>query len=379
MMETILRERCAVTGNDDLEPLYKFEHFPVFMGCVLHPEEEDVFADMDWWISRQSGLIQLRQLLPLDVLYPEAHGAGAIGALWAKHHKMFAQFVHQYAPQSVLEVGGASGILAREYQELASIDWTIVEPNPAPVEGCKARYIKGFFDDQFRFETKVDTVIHSHLWEHIYDPDMFMRHLAGYITPGQRLIFALPNLQSWLERCYTNCMNFEHTLFLTEPYVDYMLAKHGFKVVKKEYFMEDHSIFYAAERSEQAAPPALPASLYATNKKTYLDYVAYHDKLIGEINARMRSETKPVYLFGAHIFSQSLIGFGLDQTRIVAILDNDSNKQGRRLYGTRLMVHSPKSLKGTDPAVVILKAGLYNKEIKEDILTNINPNVEFIE
>jgi hypothetical protein len=378
-MDTILRERCAVTGSDDLEPLHTFKRFPVFMGCVEQPEDSDLYADMDWWISRSSGLIQLRQLLPLEVLYPAAHGAGAVGAMWERHHRSFAAFVHQYRPGAVLEVGGASGLLAREYQHLAEIEWTIVEPNPAPVVDCNATYINGFFDDTFMPPRPVDTVVHSHLFEHIYDPDQFMRHLAGFIQPGQHLLFSLPNLQVWLERCYTTCMNFEHTIFLTEPYVEYLLAKHGFALLKKELFMEDHSIFYAAVRDPSVRPSALPQAMYAANKQAYHDYVAYHDKLIAQINADLRGTTEQVYLFGAHIFSQALLGFGLDQSRILCLLDNNKDKQGRRLYGTRLMVNSPSILRGLDAPRVILKAGVYNAEIKADILTNINPSVIFIE
>ncbi|WP_377702477.1 class I SAM-dependent methyltransferase [Pseudoduganella sp. UC29_71] len=379
-MDMILRDRCAVTGADDLEPLYKHPRFPVFMGCVEHPESEDLHADMDWWISRSSGLIQLRGLLPLDVLYPAAHNAGAVGALWARHHSTFAQFVRQYAPAAVLEVGGASGLLARAYQEFDTIPWTIVEPNPAPVEGCNATYVRGFFDDRFRFDGAVDTVVHSHLWEHLYEPAKFMRHLAGFMQPGQHLLFSVPNLQVWLERRYTNCINFEHTVFLTEAYVQQMLAEHGFDLVKKEYFMQDHSIFYAAVRSVGApAAPALPAALYEQNKRSYLDYVAYHDGLIAELNAKMRASGRPVYLFGAHIFAQSLIAYGLDQSHIVSLLDNDASKQGKRLYGTGLMVQSPTVLRSEQAPCVILKAGVYNAEIKQAILRDISTNVEFWE
>lgn len=380
-MDMIVRDRCAVTGAADLEPLYKHPRFPIFMGCVDHPESEDLHADMDWWISPSSGLIQLRALLPLEVLYPAAHNAGAVGALWARHHSTFAQFVRQYAPSAVLEVGGASGLLARAYQQLDTIPWTIVEPNPAPVEGCNATFVRGFFDDSFRFDGRADTVVHSHLWEHLYEPAKFMRHLAGYMQPGQHLLFSVPNLQSWLARRYTNCINFEHTVFLTEDYVEHMLAAHGFNLVKKEHFMHDHSIFYAAVRAAgaPAAVPALPAALYRQNRQSYLDYVAYHDSLIGELNARLRASDRPVYLFGAHIFAQSLIAYGLDQTRIASLLDNDASKQGKRLYGTRLMVQSPAVLRNEQAPCVILKAGVYNDEIKEAILRDIHPEVEFWE
>ena len=55
------------------------------------------------------------------------------------------------------------------------------------------------------------------------------------------------------------------------------------------------------------------------------------------------------------------------------------NKHGKRLYGTNLVVQSPKVLKGMDNPVVILKAGVYNQEISDDILNNINPNTIFWE
>jgi hypothetical protein len=349
------------------------------MGSVVHPRSEDLVADMNWSISRDSGLIQLKTLLPLDVLYQDQTTTSAVGAIWMEHHKEFAKFLSRYTPGAVLELGGAHGILAKEYQEIGVIPWTILEPNPSPVTGCKAQFIKGFFDDKFSFDGSFDTVVHSHVFEHMYEPNQFMRHLSGFMPAGQKLIFSLPNMQVWLERKYTNCINFEHTVFLTEPYVDYLLAKHGFSLIEKQYFRDGHSIFYAATRDPSVAPISLPGNLYEENKQIYLDYVQYHETLIQDLNRRLAESTMPVYLFGAHVFAQYLIAFGLDTSRIVSLLDNDPKKQGRRLYGTSLMVQSPNALREVPDAVVILKAGVYNQEIKADILGNINSTVAFLE
>ena len=378
-MKIIERDQCTVTGHSDLEPLYDFPSFPVFMGCLLQPENMDLKQDMSWWISRSSGLIQLKKLLPLDVLYPESHGAGATGALWEKHHRIFASFVKKAGPSSVLEIGGAHGILAKEYHQLAEIPWTILEPNPSPVDGCNARFIKGFFDDNFEHSEEFDTIVHSHVFEHIYKPDDFMKHLSDFLKPGQQLVFSLPNMQEMLERKYTNCINFEHTVFLTEPYVEYLLAKHGFKLASKEYFMDDHSIFYSAVRDAKVKPVPLPQDLYEKNKKLYMDYVSYHKTLIADLNKEMSETMHPIYLFGAHVFAQHLLEMGLNTSKIVSLLDNDPKKQGRRLYGTKLSVSSPKVLADVENPIVILKAGGYNDEIKKDILVNINNTTHFFE
>lgn len=378
-MNFLERKNCVITGKDDLEYLYSFHQFPVFMGCVDHSMEDDLKADMSWWISCDSGLIQLRQLMPLEILYPEAHGAGAIGEVWKKHHKAFANFLYQKSPSAVLEIGGAHGILAKEFQQLSTILWTIVEPNPFPIEGCNARFIKGFFDEKFNYKEPFDTVVHSHVFEHMYDPDQFMKHLASFMDEGQRLIFSLPNLEVWLERNYTSCINFEHTLFLTEPYVEFMLAKHGFRLEFKEYFMEDHSIFYDTVRDKTVSPKSLPKGLYKKNKKLYLSFIDYHQRLIFDLNKKIKMTNQPIYLFGAHVFSQYLLAFGLDTSHIISLLDNDPQKQDKRLYGTHLMVQSPDVLKNIENPIVILKAGAYNQEIKEDILQRINKFVTFFE
>ncbi len=377
-MKLIERTNSVIDEASSLETLHTLKDFPVFMGCTDRPAHEDLVADQTWDVCRNTGFLQLKHLIPLDVLYQAQH-AGAVGQIWMTHHQAFAEFLFRFKPKSVLELGGAHGILSTKYTALELIPWTILEPNPAPIEGCTARFIKGFFDDQFSSNENFQTVAHSHVFEHIYEPDKFMQHLAEFISEGNNLIFSLPNIQVMLERKYTNGLNFEHTVFLTEPYIEYLLAKHGFRLLEKKFFMDDHSIFYATVRDASVEPVELPPGLYERNKQLYLDYVQYHEKLIVELNAVISNTQRPVYLFGAHVFSQYLIEFGLVTSKIVCLLDNDPGKHGKRLYGTNLVVQSPKILKDIDQPIVILKAGVYNTEIKEAILNDINDNVTFVE
>ena len=383
MIDMIPRTRCVLTGKEDLEPLYTFRDFPVFMGCVEKGSAaDDTRADMRWAISRETGCIQLDPLLPPDIVYQASHGSGSTGSLLMKHHTAFAAFIRQFHPQSVLEVGGGHGILPTLYAKQGSAcDWTVVEPNPQPVEDCPAKFIRGFFDERLcRTLSHANAIVLSHVLEHIYEPDDMLKVMSNVLNEGDLLLFSVPDMQRWLERKFTNCLNFEHTIFLTENFIDFMLRKNGFTLEKKEYFANGHSIFYAARKTHPSAEdmPSLPRQ-YDFCKTLFVEFITFHKALVAQLNSAMRQADAPVFLFGAHIFSLYLINFGLETEKIQGILDNDPHKQGKRLYGTDLRVSSPRILKDIPQANVILRAGSYNEEIKRDILENINPAVVFWE
>lgn len=377
-MNYINRNKDVILGNNDLEDLYTFKSFPVFMGCIDKDISNDILADMNWKISKTSGMIQLNPLLPLDVVYSNEHGSGTVGKAWDEHHASFANFIYKFKPKNILEIGGLHGILAKNYLELDNnISWTMIEPNPIVDSNLPIKVIKGFFNDKFTSTDKFDTIVHSHVLEHVYNPDEFMSHKSSFMKEDDLLIFTIPNMEVMLKNNYTNCINFEHTMYLTEPYVEYFLNKYNFELVEKQYFREDHSIFYCAKKTNNIQANLIDG-LYKKNKSVFQKYIDSHLNDVFKINEIINNTDLPVYLFGAHVFSQYLISFGLDTSKVVYLLDNDIRKENKRLYGTSLISKSPKILKDIPEAIVILRAGVYNDEVKTDILTNINSNITFI-
>jgi hypothetical protein len=372
-----LRLESIVTGKKNLEHLYSFKDFPVFMGCVDSPADDDLFADMDWAIDPETGIIQLEKLLPLEALYMNQHCDGT-GKIWQDHYTAFTKFLHKFSPKNVLEIGGAHDHIARNYRALdAHISWTIIEPNPEHIEDTRTKVIKAWFDNTFAIEGHFDTVIHSHVVEHAYNPLLFIEHISKFMGKSDRHIFSFPLLLPMFKLKWTNCLNFEHTVFLTEEIIEYILKKFGFIVLEKEYYGNPHSVFYATEKAD--VPVFIPPmdNKYVEYRKIFMDFIDFHKEMAADLNRKIESASEPVYLFGAHIFSEFLIQFGLRTEKIVSVLDNSRFKIGRRLYGTNFFVESPAVLKNKGPANVILKAGGYNEEIKKDILENINHEVKF--
>lgn len=187
------------------------------------------------------------------------------------------------------------------------------------------------------------------------------------------MCISLPNMQKWLEKRWSNCLNFEHTLLLTEAACEFLFARCGFVLSKKCYF-RDHSIFYRLKKGQITNPKLENA--YARNKNLFLDMIGFYKERIARLNETLGKQ-KEIYLFGAHLFSQYLLYQGLRSEGIVAILDNNTNKQGQRLYGTKLFVQSPQILRHKDKALVILAAGAYNDEIERQLLS-INAGVEIV-
>lgn len=372
MIKTETRKLCLLNGKDTLEELYSLKDFPVFIGCTEEDSSEDLKADMNFDICKETGFIQLRNLLPLDLIYSQYHSE-ALGKVWNDHHEAFAKFLLKFCPKKIFEIGGSNAVIAQKYLELESeAQWTILEPNPAFVGNEKIKMIKGFFDENYKSDENIDAFVHTHVIEHLYEPFKCLELISQFLETGSKHIFSIPNLNKWLSNKFPNALNFEHTFFLTEYFLDQLLPQYGFKIIEKHYF-EEHSIFYATEKVVTPATAQIE-NKYNEYKKLYLDFIDYHLQIVKGLNEEINNFDGKVYLFGAHIFSQMLLYFGLNSKKISKILDDSKLKQGKRLYGYELFVGAADEITEEKKVMVIVKAGIYTKDISER-LALINPNV----
>lgn len=354
--------------------LFEIDNFPLFCGCVDTPLEEDLFGSMRWEIDPESGVIQLSQLVPLEILYSEQHLDG-VGQTWARYYKEFAAYITKQYPTKVLEIGGGQGVLAQ--MTLANdknMHWTIMEPNPRIDSQPRLSLIRKFFDSKTDIDGDTDAVVMSQVFEHIYNPQEMVMQLSEKLSNGAKIIIAYPQIKNWLKCNFTNALNFEHTM-LIDDFVPLIFQRAGFRL-EDEKIYESHSIFYTFVKCEKTPKKILLPNFYAEYEKIFEGFVSYHKKLVEDLNRKISLAEEPVFLFGAHIFSTYLFAFGLNNN-ISGILDNGSLKKGRRFYGTNFIVEGPQILKGKGKVNVILKAGLFNDEIKSDILDNINGDVVF--
>lgn len=364
------RSHDVITGNDDLETIYTIPNFPVFMGVTDQDIKEDIKFPMNFQISKNSGMVQINPLVPLNLVYQNSHNSGIIGKTWSEHHKSLSNFILKYNPENVLEIGGFTGILASHcLEQLPNISWSIVDPH-ATNDDPRINIHKTFFDKNFQIKNKVQMIVHSHLLEHIIDINQFLTCCYENLQEDGLMILSLPNFKQFIKNRLMNCLNFEHTIYLDEDFLVYLFNKYNFQIVEKEYFGSCNSIFFCLKKSHEENEIKLD-SFYDKNKTSMSEYFEAIKHFIQQIN----KEDEKFYLFGAHVTSQFLLSMGLDENKIIHILDNDPKKMNNRLYGTNLIVHTPNILMYDESPSVIVKNGSYDKEISEQIL-ELNPKAK---
>jgi hypothetical protein len=367
------RRACAACGAADLDPLLEIAGVPVHMGCTDQPADADAFFDQRWATCARCGSVQLAALAPLDLVYQTQHN-GAVGGVWARHHTALANFVAARAPQTVVEVGGASGALAREYaaeHDVAS--WTVVEPNPTFTPQPPIHLITAYVEEVDDVVAEADAVVHSHLLEHLYEPRAFLRGIREQARADAPMLLSVPDLASLLAQSGANALNFEHTYFFDIELLGWMLRDAGYTVDEPERF--EHHSFFVEARPDRAPGAAGPPPDASAGARAFTRFVETARADADELIARATAYDGPVYLFGAHVFSQFLVGCGFPAQRATAVLDNDPAKQGLRLYGTPLTVRSPSAIADAGPAAVIVRATHYTAEITEQLRT-LAPEVE---
>ena len=105
-----------------------------------------------------------------------------------------------------------------------------------------------------------------------------------------------------------------------------------------------------------------------------MEFYNYHIELIDKLNKQINEFDGDLYLFGGTGFSIYLIMFGLNTDKIICILDHDTEKDNKKVYGTNFIVKNPSIIKNNSNVAIIVKAASYQQEI-EDQLYSLNKNI----
>lgn len=368
---------CPVSGDKDFKKIFSLKNFPIYMGTVNKNFKVEK-KNMNFYVNQNTGSVQIFPRVDLSKLYFKSHGSGKIGKLWSDHHSSFVNFIKLKSNSNILEIGGGHNSISLSNKKKKNVRVFSFDPNRNKTSRNEI-LIKDFFSEvsinKYKMYNKFDLAIHSHLFEHIYDPESFLSTIYSSLKKNGFHVFTVPSMEKMIKKNFANAMNFEHPFFLNEKMIKLLLAKTGFKIIEKKYFGNCHSIFYRTIKVEKRKKISMKND-YKKNFKLFKNLNKNWKADVLKINKLINKKYK-TFLFGAHIFSQNLIQNGLNLKNISGIVDNDTDKQNEYLYGTNLKVFSPKILQNKYKPCIILRAGAYNKEIKNQLIS-INETVKFL-
>ena len=358
------RTKCCICGDVDLTLRLKTPRVPVTYSPppINSLPVDDETVDLEWGGCCKCGSLQLMTLGDPSIIYNSAHHGTSASPLWKEHHQQFAEFVRDRIPPAaqVIEIGGAGGNLASLLRASVST-YTILD-----LEKHEDLLLDGVHFEQGNCETYkflgTHTLILSHVFEHLYIPLDFLMNVRKC---GVKYIFlANPVMQVGSE---VLPIDIEHTYFADDLDVEDMFMRHGY-VLQQKIFFRKHAFFMCYKLSESVSAnrhlrPGRDALLVsAFNKRK--------DQLT-EIDL-----TEPSYIVPAGQFGQ-LIYYYTKSINIIAYLDNDVNKQGRRVYGTPYFAQPFETIRHVNCPRVVIYVRHYAPEMVSQ-LRSINPGVRIV-
>jgi len=369
------RNICAICGST-LNNIYSLNNMPIKLSCP------DIYVNHTSTLSYSQCIycntIQLDELIPPEILYSDSHNIETVGKIWSEYFLFFSDYIKNFINNKIiLEIGDPSAKIAslcNNYER-----WIIVEPskNTKLLFNEKITFIDGFFDEKTIINDKIDIIIHSHVFEHIYDLNVFLKKCYEILDMDGNMIFGIPNMEYIAINNLSPFLGvfFEHTIFLNKENVSYLLNKFGFEIIDISDYLNHSIIFNVKKNPHKLKNKAEKEKIIRIidYKKLFIESLDNYKKFIINCNNVICENLyKKCYLFGASYNTQFLLALGLNEENICGILDNSTMKHNKYFYGYNINIMTPNILENED-AIVILNNGVYNEEISKQIF-EINKN-----
>lgn len=364
---------CRLCLSDNIEKIFSFPSFPVFIGCTDNKKENDVSYDFEIWYCHDCDVGQQISIPPFEELYKEQRCFG-FGNIWKNHYEKYAEFIKKNSDPSEigLEVGVGNAVVFKKlngfFTKLSGID-AIDHPD---YENYDIKV--GLFSEKLFEYENFDVIYSSHFIEHLPDPVKFLKTSRQLLKDNGRCIVACPNIVKSFENLHFNAFTTDHLNYFSKNSLEKIAVNLGFELIDSYQYL-DHGMYLVFRKTEKQINSIITKQFknnFDTYKKIIFNYVEKAKKEL------LKEES--VFVFGAHgltVTFLKILNNSKLENKIKFVLDNEKTKHHRRLSGTNLICESPTIIASEKNPIVLLYMGAYEKEISQQ-LREINPNCKII-
>lgn len=385
MINKKLLRGCPVCGCDSGNILHT-QKFALPIENPLPKEYNVVGCDYCGFIFADSSATQKEYDAYYEQLskYEDEHTASGAGIADYDIERLnqTVRAVSRFLPDKsarILDVGAANGGLlialrSLGYNCLVGLDPSLVCVGKMQFQGLEAK-IGGIFS-QPHFSERFDCILLTHVLEHIYDVRGAIRNLLPLLKDDGIIYIEVPNAALY-EKYFIVPFYFfdcEHINHFDQASIRNLLGGFGGAILE----IQDKEIPTPTTRPYPALGVFYKKDGYKGLFRVIPDFTA-RESVLEHIRqsraeeggdrdrrlAKIKSSATPIMVWGAGQYTQRLLAeTDLGACNIVAFIDNDSNKQGRKLKGVE--IYSKDILKDFEGQIIIASA-LHGSDISEEM------------
>lgn len=365
-----MSDHCRLCHSANLRPVIDLGQMPIAHRLLRSRDEAEERFPFEVLACADCSLPQIAKPIDPDILYrqfnynfsswkPEPHQVDELDTIGT-----FA------TPHSVFEIGCNDGLFMERLRERGAKILVGVEPNPVSGKIARERGIKVYPDmispalchDAVAHEGKFDLVVSRQVLEHIVDFENFFACVKLVLREDGLLFIDVPDFGPGSSVGDLSVLWEEHVSYFTEATLLALLARHGFETISvKKYDFSGGSLAVAARLAAgNVKIPAAPSGVGERFGKRAREYGAR----LRPVLAKARGSGMQVAVYGAGCRACTFTNAHELADLIELSLDDQRERQGMFLPGTRIPICSPDDLSARSEPLVCLLAVNHENEAK---------------
>jgi predicted O-methyltransferase YrrM len=171
-------------------------------------------------------------------------------------------FVARLGLQTMLDIGGSTGVVAHHFAKTFGLEGTLIDPAPLEVKQARAfglHTITGLVEAHDFGSQRFDLVIICQTVDHLLDVRGTLERVRRLLTDGGLLFVDIVDFRAAYLRNWSveDAVKIDHPYYLTEMTMTAYLRRAGFEVLRADYAADHLHVSYVC-RPGAAQPDGVP-------------------------------------------------------------------------------------------------------------------------
>lgn len=363
---------CRLCHADRLRPVIDLGAMPIAHRMLNKPDQTEERFPFAVTVCEVCGLPQIAQPIDPNILYRDFNFNFSSWKV-EPHEPDELDTIHSFLkPEKVFEIGCNDGRFLDELRQRGAKALVGVEPNSVSSEIARQRGLEVHHDmvsptiahGAVARHGKFDLVVSRQVLEHIGDFENFFACVDIALADDGNLFIAVPDFAPGRAAGDVSVLWEEHVNYFTEETLLALLVRKGFEPLSvKKYNFSGGSLAVAARRSK-LKPQTFDGAASADAAEKFGKLARDYGRRLVPALKRLRDAGTQVVIYGAGCRACTFTNAFELGSLIEFAIDDQKERQGLFMPGSRIAIRSPDELKQSSSPVVCLLAVNNENEAK---------------